>query len=190
MGRGTHVVVIGDTFTAFLAVILVPKVKSLVVVSPSAAARSVAGRCGATHVAHPQELPAVLAKATKRRSADVVYDFTGLPAGFNLGLESVREGGRLILAGFHRGGPSAPGAGNPEWVDRAAIRAKRVDLVDGGFGGDRDALRAMGAAVGLLNGGRIDPRRFVVAGLPLEHSAEAFSRAVQGNGKVIVVRRG
>jgi alcohol dehydrogenase len=135
---------------------------------------------GATHVlaARLEELAAGVADATDGRGADVVLELAGAPTSVAAGLELVRIGGVLILAGTVA--PTGNVALNPEKVVRRLLTIRGVHNYH---------PHDLDAALRFLAGpGREFPfEKLVAATFPLDQAEDAFAHAHSRPGVRVAV---
>jgi alcohol dehydrogenase len=135
---------------------------------------------GATHVltARLEELAAGVADATGGRGADVVLELAGAPTSVAAGLELVRTGGVLILAGTVA--PTGNVELNPEKIVRRMLTIRGVHNYH---------PRDLDAALTFLAGpGRDFPfEKLVAAMFPLEQAEDAVARAHSRPGVRVAV---
>ena len=119
-------------------------------------------------------IPAVDAKTLRAKSADVVVEATGSPAGFELSKEAVRPGGTLVLKSTFAGDVN---------LDLSALVVDEVAVVGSRCGPFKPALR-------LLSAGLVDTDPLVHARYPLSEGVAAFEKAAEhGVLKVLVSSR-
>lgn len=160
---GDTVAVIGAGFIGLLAAGLAVRAGARVLaLSRREAAREAARRLGA----EPLPLaPEPVRERTQGRGADVVIEAVGLQATLDLSTAAVRDGGRLVIAGFHQDGPRT--------VDLCAWNWRGLELVNAH---ERDlGVRAEGVAEAarLAAGGALDLGP-LLRGWPLEAVGDAF----------------
>ncbi|MCY2968299.1 MAG: zinc-binding dehydrogenase [Planctomycetota bacterium] len=123
---------------------------------------------GATRVAAPAELPAVIELAKIRHGFDVVLELSGSPSSFGVAWPAIRIGGRLILVGSVY--PSAPVELALEQVVRRQIMIQGVHNY---------APRHLVTAVEFLSAehGNFSFAELVSEWLPLRAIGEAFAKS-------------
>ncbi len=116
-------------------------------------------------------IPAVDGKTLRAKSADLVVEVTGSPAGFDLSKEAVRPGGTLVLKSTFAGDVS---------MNLSALVVDEVTVVGSRCGPFKPALR-------LLSAGLVDTEPLVHARYTLAEGVAAFEKAAeQGVLKVLV----
>jgi threonine dehydrogenase-like Zn-dependent dehydrogenase len=106
-------------------------------------------------------------RITGGRGADVVVEAAGQEWPLNLAGDIVAEGGRLVIAGYHQGGPRTVDIGGWNW--------RGLDIVNAHERRPEVNLRGLREAVEAAAAGRIDPRRLVTHRYPLERLDEALN---------------
>jgi threonine dehydrogenase-like Zn-dependent dehydrogenase len=128
-----------------------------------------ARRMGAAHAIPMQDHWAIVEEVrriTGGRMADVVIEAAGQEWPLNLAGDVVAEGGRLVIAGYHQGGPRSVNVGGWNWRGLEIVNAHERDPVRN-LQGLRDAVEAVAA-------GRLDPRLLVTHSFPLDRLGEAL----------------
>lgn len=74
---------------------------TIVAIDPIESRRKKALEVGATHAVAPEDAPATVADLTDGLGADVSIEAAGFPAPFELAVELVRPGGRIVNIGVH-----------------------------------------------------------------------------------------
>lgn len=116
-------------------------------------------------------IPAVDAKTLRAKSADLVVEATGSPAGFELSKGAVRPGGILVLKSTFAGDVS---------LNLSALVVDEVTLVGSRCGPFKPALR-------LLSAGLVDTKSMVHAKYPIAEGIAAFEKAAEhGILKVLI----
>ena len=105
-------------------------------------------------------------RITEGRMCDVVVEAAGKEWPLNLAGDIVAEGGRLVIAGYHQGGPRTVDIGGWNW--------RGLDIVNAHERSPAVNLRGLREAVEAAAAGTIDPRRFVTHRYPLERLGEAL----------------
>jgi threonine dehydrogenase-like Zn-dependent dehydrogenase len=110
------------------------------------------------------------AAAAARRAAgdrlfDVVIEAVGRQEALDLASDLVREGGRLVVAGYHQDGPRT--------VDMALWNWRGIDVVNAHERDPRVQREGVLAAAGAVAEGRLDPRP-LLASYPLDRLGAAF----------------
>jgi alcohol dehydrogenase len=142
--------------------------RAVVAADPSADARSRAVRFGATDAVPPDELGGLIAELTAGRGADVAVELAGTADSVRAGLDRVRTGGTVVLAGTVAPTPAVPL--DPEAVVRRWLTLRGVHNYH---------PRDLGAALDFLAGpGREYPfAELAAADFPLDRVEEAFAAA-------------
>jgi threonine dehydrogenase-like Zn-dependent dehydrogenase len=96
---------------------------------------------------------------------DVVIEAVGSQASLDLASLLVREGGRLVVAGYHQDGPRVVDMGRWNW--------RGIDVVNAHERDPRVQREGVVRAAGEVAEGRLDPRP-LYAGYPLERIQAAF----------------
>lgn len=128
-----------------------------------------ARRMGAAHLVPMRDHWAVIEavrRLTDGRLADVVIEAAGQEWPLNLAGDIVREGGRLVIAGYHQGGPRTVDVGGWNWRGLEIVNAH-----------ERDAARNLAnlqGAVEAAAAGVLDARALVTHRFPLERLGEAL----------------
>lgn len=116
---------------------------------------------------------------TSGRGVDVAIEAFGHPDTFASALQSVRDGGRVALAGIAPQGVAAS-------FEITRVVRRRISIL-GSFGAR--ARTDMPTLLALASAGRIDPGRLITRRYPLEDTASAFTALSAGEiiGRAIVV---
>ena len=128
-----------------------------------------ARRMGAAHATPMRDHWAIVEEVrriTAGRMADVVIEATGQEWPLNLAGDVVAEGGRLVIAGYHQGGPRTVNVGGWNWRGLDIVNAHERDPARN-VQGLRDAVDA-------VSQGRLDPGPLVTHAYPLERLGEAL----------------
>lgn len=152
---------------------------TVVAADPVAACRDRAVQFGAAHAFAPDAAVAGVKGLTDDRGADIVVELAGSADAVRTGLEVVRTGGTLLLAGTVA--PVGAVALDPEAVVRRMLTVRGVHNYH-----PRDLVTALAFLAGP---GRDYPwESLVVARYPLEAAEEAFARAhLEAGGRVAVI---
>jgi threonine dehydrogenase-like Zn-dependent dehydrogenase len=102
---------------------------------------------------------------TGERLCDVVIEAVGNQEALDLSSELVREGGRLVVAGYHQDGPRTVNMWLWNW--------RGIDVVNAHERDPRVQREGVLAAVGAVAEGRLDPRPLYTP-FPLERLGDAF----------------
>ncbi|MGQ9629359.1 MAG: zinc-binding dehydrogenase [bacterium] len=84
---------------------------------------------------------------------DVVIEAAGVQPAIDIATSLVREHGRIVLVGYHLGGPRT--------VDVRMWNYKAIDVVNGHVRNDAEKLEAMKAGLRLMESGRLEVRSLV-----------------------------
>jgi NADPH:quinone reductase len=107
-----------------------------------------------------------LSELTGGRGCDVAIECAGHQWPLDLAAEALREGGRLVIAGYHQDGPRQVNMQLWNWRALEIVNAHERD---------RGAiLAAMRAAIDAVASGRIDPDSLYTHRYPLDQLAEAL----------------
>jgi threonine dehydrogenase-like Zn-dependent dehydrogenase len=183
---GDTVALVGAGFMGLLALQFLLRLGAarVIVVEPRASARALAGNLGAVPVVDPaKENPVTsVLDATDGVGADVVVEATGGQHGLDLATNLTRTRGRLIIYGYHQGGPRT--------VEMQLWNLRGLDVVNAHQRSDDDYLTGMRAGLAMLGHGKLDMRQLVTHRYPLEQIGAAFALAEQcpeGFVKAIIV---
>jgi threonine dehydrogenase-like Zn-dependent dehydrogenase len=102
-------------------------------------------------------------------SCDCVIEAAGVQATLDSATRLVREGGRLVIAGYHQDGRREVDLGAWNWRGLDVVNAHERDRVV--------VLDAMREAARLAAAGRLDVERLVTHRFPLSRLADAFEAA-------------
>lgn len=105
-------------------------------------------------------------QATDGRLCDRVIEAVGKQWPLDLAGELVREGGRLVIAGYHQDGPRQ--------VNMQAWNWKGIDVINAHERDPAVCLRGLREAVDAVASGRIDPTPLYTHVYPLERVGEAL----------------
>jgi L-iditol 2-dehydrogenase len=161
---GDDVVIIGAGFMGNLVQKLV-QLKGpgeVIVIDPRPDALERARRLGATRTFEAP--PAGVA-------ADVAFEVTGVQPALDALGEVTRMGGKVVIVGFHQGGPRRIPLGAWNWMAYEIVNAHFRDV--------RTIMRGMRQGMRLLTSGRIALDDLVTHRFPLTEVNEAFATAVE-----------
>jgi L-iditol 2-dehydrogenase len=168
------VVIIGAGFMGSLVQQLVALrgPRSVTVVDRRPDVLDLARRLGATRTVDSRQEPAagVVASMTDGRGADVTFEVTGVQGGLDAIGDLTRMSGKVVLVGFHQGGPRTLPLGHWNWM--------AYDLRNAHFRDPGTISRGMDVAGRLLAAGRLDLASLVTHRFALEDIDEAFATAV------------
>jgi threonine dehydrogenase-like Zn-dependent dehydrogenase len=166
IAAGETVAVVGAGFLGLVAIRLAALAGARVLaVSRRRSALALARRLGAEEALPVEGGAALVLERTGGRGCDVVVEAVGLQGALDLASAAVREGGRLVIAGFHQDGTRA--------VDLCAWNWRGVDIVNAH---ERDPeIRRAGVveATRLVTAGLLDPALLLRA-YPLAEIGAAF----------------
>jgi S-(hydroxymethyl)glutathione dehydrogenase/alcohol dehydrogenase len=147
---------------------------AIIAVDRSEAKCRLARSFGATEtlLASP-DVPAAIRGLTEGRGADYVFEAVGIPALQEQGLDAVRPGGTLVLAGIVPMGSSTnlPGA----------ILTRQEKTVMGTYYGTANPRRDFPLYADLYRRGKLDLDRLVSRTYPLEQINEAYADMLSGD---------
>jgi threonine dehydrogenase-like Zn-dependent dehydrogenase len=170
---GQTVAVVGVGFLGALLVQLAAAAGARVLaVSRRAYARTVgeaAGAEAALPLAEPAELEARVLEWTGGEACDRVIEATGAQVGLDAASRLVRTRGRLVIAGFHQGGPRT--------VDLQSWNWRGIDVINAHEREPAEYVRGMRAAVAAVERGQLDPARLITHRFPLDRLGEALAMA-------------
>ncbi|HEX7082855.1 MAG TPA: alcohol dehydrogenase catalytic domain-containing protein [Gaiellaceae bacterium] len=149
---------------------------TIVAVDPIESRRQKALEVGATHAVSPEEAGAVVADLTGGLGADVTIEAAGFPAPFELAVELVRPGGRIVNIGVHE---------QPVTLHMEKLWSMGVTLATGIPNG-LSIPRLMRA----ISSGGLDVTSLITHRLPLEKIEEAydvFTHASETNALKVVL---
>jgi 2-desacetyl-2-hydroxyethyl bacteriochlorophyllide A dehydrogenase len=104
---------------------------------------------------------------TGGRGCDVAVEAVGLQAPLDLAGDLLREGGRLVIAGFHQDGRRS--------IDLCAWNWKAFDVVNAHFRDPAVQVEGLRAAVDVVLSGALDVAPLVTHRFPLERIGDAFA---------------
>jgi threonine dehydrogenase-like Zn-dependent dehydrogenase len=169
VGRGHLVAVVGAGFLGLVALRLAVLAGSRVVAlsrRETALRRATAyGAEAAIATADRDDVVEAVRELGGGRLCDVVIEAVGSQASLDVSSLLVREGGRLVVAGYHQDGPRVVDMGLWNW--------RGIDVVNAHERDPRVQREGVVRAVGEVVEGRLDPRP-LYAGYPLERIQAAF----------------
>jgi 2-desacetyl-2-hydroxyethyl bacteriochlorophyllide A dehydrogenase len=124
-----------------------------------------------------------IAALTEGRLCDCVIEATGKQGPLDLAGRLAREGGRLVIAGYHQDGPRR--------VDMQLWNWRALEIVNAHERDPAKNMGAMAAAIDLVASGRLEPASLYTHRYPLEDINEAFhalSERPEGFLKALIVR--
>jgi NADPH:quinone reductase len=140
----------------------------VVALSRRESALAMARRLGAAETIPTADRDAAVARVTAltgERLCDVVVEAVGVQDALDLSSELVREGGRLVVAGYHQDGPRTVNMWLWNW--------RGIDVVNAHERDPRVQREGVVAAAGMVAEGRLDPAPLLTA-FPLERLQDAF----------------
>jgi threonine dehydrogenase-like Zn-dependent dehydrogenase len=141
----------------------------VIAISRRAFSLDVARRYGAAEVIPMDDHWAIIEavkRLTEGRLCDRVIEAVGKQWPLDLAGELVREGGKLIVAGYHQDGPRQVNMQMWNW--------KGIDVVNAHERDPAVAMRGMKEAVDAVASGRLDPSDLYTHSYPLERLGEAL----------------
>lgn len=114
---------------------------------------------------------------TGGRLCDRVVEVVGKQWPLDLAAELTREGGRLVIAGYHQDGARQVNMQLWNWRGFDVINAHERD--------PNVALRGMREAVSAIESGLIDPRLLITDRFPLERLGDALNATRDRNGNFV-----
>jgi NADPH:quinone reductase len=170
IAEGESVVVIGAGFIgALLIQLAVHAGARVIVVSRNPAALELARGFGAAEIIPMEDHDVIIARLTELTGGqlgDVVIEATGHQWPLDLAAELTREGGRLVIAGFHQSGARQ--------VNMLMWNWKALEIVNAH---ERNAIRlvqAMRKGIAALEAGTLNLDRLLTHGFPLERLDQAL----------------
>jgi threonine dehydrogenase-like Zn-dependent dehydrogenase len=176
IAAGETIAVLGVGFLgALLIQLAVRRGARVVAVSRRGFSLDVARRMGAA-----ETIP--LKEGVALPSVDCVIEATGKQAPLDLSGRLLREGGRLVIAGYHQDGPRQ--------VDMQLWNWRAFDIVNAHERNVDRNVGAMAAAVDLVASGELDPAPLYTHRFSLEDIAQAFrnlSERPEGFLKAVII---
>lgn len=166
---GDTVAVVGTGFIGLVALRLAVLAGARVLaLSRRGSALALASAFGAVEALGTRDAAAAIERVkalTGERLCDVVIEAVGNQEALDLSSELVREGGRLVVAGYHQDGPRTVNMGLWNW--------RGIDVVNAHERDPRVQREGVLAAVGAVAEGRLDPSPLYTR-FPLDRANEAF----------------
>lgn len=175
VAEGDLVVVVGSGFLGSLVVQLLAgdegaRPRRVLAVSRRRASLEAAEAGGADErLTYEDDVDGRVGELSGSRGADVVVEATGAQAPLDLAARLVRVRGRLVVAGFHQGGPRT--------VDMQSWNWRGIDVVNAHERDPRIYRDGMRRAVELVAAGRLDPEPLFTHRFPLAEIGRAFAVA-------------
>lgn len=181
ISAGQHVAVIGIGFLGAILVRLASNGGARVIaISRREESLDLARRMGAAETVpmhdHHQIVDRVR-ELTSGKLCDRVIEAVGKQWPLDLAAELAREGGRLVIAGYHQDGPRQVNMQLWNWRGFDVINAHERD--------PNVALRGMRDAVSAIESGLIDPRLFITHRFPLDQLGDALNATRDRNGNFV-----
>ena len=173
--EGDLVVVVGSGFLGSLVVQVLAgdegrRPRRIVAVSRRRASLEAAEMAGAEErLTYEDDVDRRVGELSDGRGADVVIEATGAQGPLDLAARLVRVRGRLVVAGFHQGGPRS--------VDMQSWNWRGIDVVNAPERDPAIYVDGMRRAVDLVAAGRLDPEPLFTHRFPLAHIERAFAAA-------------
>ncbi len=168
--EGDVVAIVGVGFLgALLTRLAVDAGAQVIAISRRHEALDIAARAGAAHIVPMDDHARIIETVgglTGGRLCDVVIEAAGYQWPLDLSAELVREGGRLVVAGYHQDGPRQVNMQMWNW--------KGIDVVNAHERDPQVQMEGMRAAVEAVVRGRIDPDPLYTHVYPLDRLAEAL----------------
>src|SRR3954453_2611442 len=169
--EGQMVVIVGIGFLGAILVRLASNAGAQVIaISRRQESLGLAGEMGAAETIAMEDHPKIVARVhelTNGVFCDCVIEAVGKQWPLDLGAELTREGGRLIIAGYHQDGPRTVNMQLWNWRGFDVVNAHERDPAV--------ALRGMREAVEAIESGLIDPRLLITHRYPLERLGDALN---------------
>jgi threonine dehydrogenase-like Zn-dependent dehydrogenase len=185
---GDTVALVGAGFMGLLLLQFLVRLGAaqVIVLDPRRSSRDLAAGLGADTTLDPTVGDPVeeVLRVTEGEGADVVIEATGIQAGLDLAGALTRTRGRLLIYGYHQGGPRT--------IDLQLWNLRGIDVINAHQRADEDYLAGMRAGLAMLRHGKLDMASLVTHRFPLEATAEAFALAArrpEGFVKAVVVVR-
>ncbi len=184
------VVVVGIGFLgALLTRLAVVAGARVMAVSRRRFARDVGKQAGAEVVAELDHGPAALEEWVRDwnsgRLADSVIEVTGTQSGLDAASRLPRVRGRLVIAGYHQGGPRT--------VDLQGWNWRGLDVINAHERDQAEYVRGMREAITAVETGRLDPWPLITHTFPLDLLDQALDMArsrPDGFLKAVVIHDG
>jgi L-iditol 2-dehydrogenase len=163
----------------FIQLLLHAGASQVMVVEPSHARLDVAHGLGATHLINPKQQDAIikLRELTEGFGADAVIECAGTRQTWEMAVEAVRRGGRVLWFG---GLP----AGTKVEIDAGRVHYGEIDLLNMHGGTAQDGRQAFD----LITSGTIRVAPLINGELPLDQVELAMQRMIDGEVVKIVIR--
>jgi len=168
---GQTVAVVGIGFLGAIQVRLASDAGARVIaISRRQVSLDLATRMGAAEVIPMRDHHAIIERVrelTKGNFCERVIEAVGKQWPLDLAAELTREGGRLIIAGYHQDGPRQVNMQLWNWRGFDVVNAHERD--------PQVALRGMREAIDAIEGGVIDPKELITHRYPLEQLDQALN---------------
>ena len=168
---GQTVAVVGIGFLGAIQVRLASDAGARVIaISRRQVSLDLATRMGAAEVIPMRDHHAIIERVrelTRGNFCERVIEAVGKQWPLDLAAELTREGGRLIIAGYHQDGPRQ--------VNMQLWNWRAFDVVNANERDPQVALRGMREAIDAIEGGVIDPKELITHRYPLEQLDQALN---------------
>ena len=170
---GDTVVIIGLGFMGSLIMqgVKLKGAARIIVVDPREESHQLAKKFGADIILNPQKenVEERILELTDGAGADVVIECTGYQEPLTLATQVVRIRGRIVIFGYHQGGPRT--------IDVQAWNWKGLDIVNAHERDPNKYLEGMRVGIQLLNAGMLNMEPLVTHYFTLDEINEAFETA-------------
>ncbi|HWJ38762.1 MAG TPA: zinc-binding dehydrogenase [Sphingomicrobium sp.] len=179
--EGDDVAIIGIGFLGAILVKLASEAGARVIaISRREESLALARRMGATQAIpmhDHREIVDRVGELTGEHFCDRVIEAVGKQWPLDLAAELTREGGRLVIAGYHQDGPRQVNMQLWNWRGFDVVNAHERDAAV--------AVLGMREAAAAIEKGRLDPRMLITHRFPLERLGEALDAARDRPGNFI-----
>lgn len=167
---GHRVAVVGVGFLGALLVALARDAGATVTaISRRRFSLDVARTMGAHHglpIEPEEDVFGITGELTDNTGFDRVIEAAGLQQSLDLASKITREGGRLVIAGFHQDGPRT--------VDMQLWNWRGIDVINAHERDPAVAVRGLREAVAAVDSGRLDPSPLYTHAVTLDELPSAF----------------
>ena len=185
---GDTVALVGSGFMGLLLLQFLVRLGAaqVIAIDPRRSACELAARLGADVTVDPAEQSPVhvVRELAGGDGANVVIEATGVQDGLDLAAALTRTRGRLLIYGYHQGGPRS--------IDLQLWNLRGLDVVNAHERADENYMAGMRAGLAMLRHGKLDMASLVTHRFPLERTGDAFAMATQrpdGFVKAVVLTR-
>jgi (R,R)-butanediol dehydrogenase/meso-butanediol dehydrogenase/diacetyl reductase len=178
MGESVVIIGAGTIGLATLQAAKAAGAANVIVVELAAARKDFAKKMGADYVIDPSttDLVSRIKEVNNGRLADVAIECVGLEATLKSSLDSIRKGGRAVIAGIF----SASGKGIIDWNDLVIGEKELI----GTIGYNRD----FATSINLINSGKINAKQYITKRIKLEDAVEeGFEELIKNKDKHIKI---